>query len=85
MRSISIALILVSIVAGGGGTVLGMMRAFRAAAASESIDPNQLANDINNSLLLGAVAAPGLGLAIVGLILANLNLRKIRRKEQRGW
>jgi biopolymer transport protein ExbB/TolQ len=61
------------------GTVLGMMAAFSKLAASESVQPDQLASDISFALITTAI---GLAIAIPATVcVASLNIR-IRQLEQ---
>jgi biopolymer transport protein ExbB/TolQ len=61
------------------GTVLGMMGAFGKLATAESVEPTQLAKDINMALITTAV---GLATAIPLMIaVASINIR-IRRMEE---
>jgi biopolymer transport protein ExbB/TolQ len=64
------------------GTVLGMMAAFGKLAASQSVKPDQLAEDISFALITTAV---GLAVAIPGTVcVAGVNVRIRKLEDQVG-
>jgi biopolymer transport protein ExbB/TolQ len=64
------------------GTVLGMMAAFGKLAASQSVKPDQLAEDISFALITTAV---GLAVAIPGTVcVASVNVRIRKLEDQVG-
>lgn len=64
------------------GTVLGMMAAFGKLASSQSVKPDQLAEDISFALITTAI---GLAIAIPGTVcVASVNIRIRKLEDQVG-
>jgi biopolymer transport protein ExbB/TolQ len=77
-RLVSGIIVVVALMAGVMFTVIGMVRAFNTLAASEDVDPNQLAEDISTSLSIGVITVPVAVVAFSVCILATVKIWRIR-------
>ncbi len=82
VRSVAGVVALLLLVGGVLFTVIGMMQAFSSLAATESVRPTQLADDIGVSMLGTVIGIPLAGVALGIRVWASMRLRRSRTAER---